>query len=218
MKLSIIAAAFACLAVPSMAQSATPPSQGTIGKPHICDEAYYPADALSEGRGGDTIVAFTITDQGTVADPKVARSSGHPDLDVAALACVKHWRYRPALKDSIPVAVPWRASVSWRFDGDTDPYVVAYRKLLADSWICLRRSAVAHALPRDFEGTMTVNYRFKFLVDPVVTITQSSGDVALDRAMIDCTTKSPWLSAADKLSGMSPGGTSPFAWYPGLAQ
>jgi protein TonB len=45
-----------------------------------------------------------ILPDGTVGDLRVERSSGYGLLDTAALAAVKDWRYRPALKDNTPVA------------------------------------------------------------------------------------------------------------------
>ena len=82
-------------------------SPASIGKPHECI-GYYPPDAAVELREGKTIVAFTITADGTVIQPKIVAYS-YADLDEAALACVKTWKYRPAVANGEPVAVPWKA-------------------------------------------------------------------------------------------------------------
>jgi TonB family protein len=61
-----------------------------------------------------TTLAFTVTGQGTVAGVRIAKSSGDADLDSAAATCASHWRYKPARKDSKPVATPWQATVQWK--------------------------------------------------------------------------------------------------------
>ena len=35
------------------------------------------------------------------------------DLDAAAIACASTWLYRPAIKDGVPVASPWKAVITW---------------------------------------------------------------------------------------------------------
>lgn len=67
-------------------------------------KAAYPEEARKAGRQGEVRLAVTVGEDGAVAAVEVARSSGHADLDVAALAAVKQFRYRPATVDGKPVA------------------------------------------------------------------------------------------------------------------
>jgi TonB family protein len=87
-------------------------SPESIGKPHICSE-YYPPINVRLGVQGTTTVGFTITTQGTTENVHVVNSAGDKLLDDAAVFCASQWLYRPALKDSQPIAVPWKAEVRW---------------------------------------------------------------------------------------------------------
>jgi TonB family protein len=79
-------------------------------KPHTCAD-FVPAGTKHDA--GTTTVAFTITAIGKVVEPKVASSSGYPELDAAAVQCAQTWRYNPAIENGKPVAAPWKAEVKW---------------------------------------------------------------------------------------------------------
>lgn len=66
---------------------------------HVCREPPYLDDV-----GGITVLTFTITPQGTVADSTVVRSSGFPSFDELARDCVYAWLYSPATKDGHPIS------------------------------------------------------------------------------------------------------------------
>ena len=55
---------------------------------------------------------FLIDAQGEVVSARVIRSV--PLLDAAAIATVKQWRFRPAVKGGRPVATIARAPVAFR--------------------------------------------------------------------------------------------------------
>lgn len=97
------------ITVQSQANAPPPPMRApaVLGRPHECT-GYYPPDAVVDGRGGKSAVKLTITVEGTVIDPSIDMSSGDAELDNATLACVKTWRYRPAIIDSKLRAVPWK--------------------------------------------------------------------------------------------------------------
>lgn len=84
----------------------------SIGKPHVCLQDY-PAISVRLGEQGVTTVGFTITVDGHVENVHVANSSGSERLDNAAVKCASSWRYKAAIKDNVPVAVPWKAEVKW---------------------------------------------------------------------------------------------------------
>jgi protein TonB len=86
----------------------------SVGKAHTCGSRYYPESAQRLHEEGTTTVTFTVTEDGAVANPTVANSSGHDDLDSAALPCVMTWRYKPAIEAGKPVAAQWTANVVWK--------------------------------------------------------------------------------------------------------
>lgn len=65
----------------------------------------YPEDAWARGVGGETLLKIHISSIGHVDSVYVARSSGDPVLDSAAVAGARRLRYRPARQGEEPVAV-----------------------------------------------------------------------------------------------------------------
>ena len=100
-------------------QTAPPPPVSTpasVGRPHSCLQNY-PETAIRLNEEGVTTLAFTVTADGSVDNVQVANSSGHQDLDEAAMSCAKHWKYKPAVQNGAPVAVPWKTNVQWTLKG-----------------------------------------------------------------------------------------------------
>jgi TonB family protein len=193
------------------------PSSGTspasIGTPHECKGYYPPAAALSP-HGGTTVMAFTIAPDGTVHQPQVVSSSGDPDLDEAAAACVKHWRYRAATANGEPVAAPWRANVLWEPDLIDTPIHETYRLLRADAWRCMWDSPAAKALPADFTAWLEVHIRFStWLTSTQVSISQTSGNESLDAAAIECVRNSQYLETLEAQKGELEWSSIPLAWW-----
>jgi periplasmic protein TonB len=98
-------------------QSKTPTQQlisspASIGRPHVCMQDY-PAISVRLGEQGTTTIGFTITAEGRVENVHVVGSSGSERLDNAAVNCASSWRYKAAVRDNQPVAVPWKADVKW---------------------------------------------------------------------------------------------------------
>jgi len=85
----------------------------SIGGIHSCEHEY-PAMAVRLNQQGTTTVRFTVNIDGSVSNVQVARSSGHPMLDDAAIRCAFSWRYRPALWNGRPIPAPWTTIVHWR--------------------------------------------------------------------------------------------------------
>jgi protein TonB len=85
-----------------------------IGRPHACGSKYYPEAAQRLHEEGTTQVTFTVTVDGEVTNPTVAKSSGFDDLDRAAMPCVMSWKYKAAIQNGQPVAAQWTANVVWK--------------------------------------------------------------------------------------------------------
>jgi len=77
-------------------RSAPPSAAASVarspGKP--CAPRVYPEESLRAGEKGITWVRYTTGDDGSVLHVEVARSSGYPRLDAAALEHVKTCKFR----------------------------------------------------------------------------------------------------------------------------
>lgn len=58
----------------------------------------YPNALLSKGIGGKVLVACEIDEAGRVVSTKIRQSSGHAELDKAAVAAVTKWKFKPGVK------------------------------------------------------------------------------------------------------------------------
>jgi protein TonB len=76
----------------------------------------YPRDAEGRHPEGTVVLRLVVGADGAVAAADVLRSSGHLVLDEAARAAVLRWRFRPALRDGLPV--PSALPYSFRFTHD----------------------------------------------------------------------------------------------------
>jgi TonB family protein len=78
----------------------------------------YPSRALRAEREGTVKVGFTVTREGRAEDLFVAQSSGHEDLDEAAIKAIqRRFRYAPATDASgEPIEYPMEQVVRWKID------------------------------------------------------------------------------------------------------
>lgn len=74
----------------------------------------YPADALEEGAGGETLLRIRISDDGLVDSVAVMTSSGHAVLDSAAVEGARLLRYRPARHGGAPTAIWAKLPIRYR--------------------------------------------------------------------------------------------------------
>jgi protein TonB len=78
---------------------------------------HYPMVALRLGHEGDVRLKLTIDGHGDVIAADLLTSSGHDELDAAAIAWVKaHWRYTPAMQSGNPVQSSASVTVTFRLD------------------------------------------------------------------------------------------------------
>lgn len=76
---------------------------------------FYPDAARLRSEQGQIILSYRIATDGGVKNVVVTQSSGHDDLDAAAVACVSHWRYQIASQNGKPVELDRRSGVSFSF-------------------------------------------------------------------------------------------------------
>lgn len=72
----------------------------------------YPAAPFSRGIEGTVEIVFVVDEKGRVTDLRVIKSI--PELDRAALDCVKKWKFRPAKKGGRAVRTEALAPVIFR--------------------------------------------------------------------------------------------------------
>lgn len=68
-------------------------------------QPYYPVAAQQAHRSGWVDVGYTVTPQGHVSQARVIRARPQHLFERAALAAVRHWRFRPATRQGVAVAV-----------------------------------------------------------------------------------------------------------------
>jgi TonB family protein len=95
-----------------------PYGTGVITRPVAVNRTppVYPRAAQENNWEGSVLLDAVILPDGTVGDLRVERSSGYGLLDDAALAAVKDWRYRPALKDNAPVACRIKIRIQFKLE------------------------------------------------------------------------------------------------------
>jgi periplasmic protein TonB len=123
----------------TQAQSTTPSSSGTDAakdqKPAKPGEIYHvggsvkapkaipPAPAVidvgkSQGKktygAGSAILSFVVLEDGTVSDIKVAKSLNR-NLDAKAVDVLRQWRFDPATRKGVPVAVQLAVQIDFHF-------------------------------------------------------------------------------------------------------
>lgn len=79
--------------------------------------AFYPDVARRLSQEGDVVVSFLVHMDGSISDIAVARSSGFPLLDTAAVTAVSTWRYMPAMQGGKPVDYHDKVVLQFRLSG-----------------------------------------------------------------------------------------------------
>ncbi|AWV06802.1 energy transducer TonB [Marilutibacter maris] len=75
----------------------------------------YPVKAVREGRSGTVLLQVVVDEAGQPIEVTVSRSSGHRDLDQAAVRQVlKSWRFQPATRDGHPIRAIGLVPVDFR--------------------------------------------------------------------------------------------------------
>lgn len=86
---------------------------------HIARFKNYPADAQDNGWKGTSILRFTLTRSGMVTTVVLVKSSGHADLDAAAIATVRRASPLPPPPETVP-GEPITLTLPLQFSLDLD--------------------------------------------------------------------------------------------------
>jgi protein TonB len=74
----------------------------------------YPRELLQKKKGGKVIVLVTVDERGVVANASVKESSGHRELDQAALNAAKRWKFKPGIKGGRKAVMTARIPFTFR--------------------------------------------------------------------------------------------------------
>lgn len=106
----LMLASVSIVCMPAMARAATDTTAPSIVHAPI----QYPASAVATREEGVVLVAAEVDASGRVADASIDASSGHADLDAAALRSISLWTFHPAMKEGMPVAERVRLPIDFR--------------------------------------------------------------------------------------------------------
>ena len=147
--------ATACLSLPSVAATVAKPkrieissSPATVADGEVCEQAERTAASWRNGESGTTELLILVNPDGTVADTKVAATSGFDGLDGSTIAAVKKCRFNPLMKKAAPVA-------AWF------PYAQVWENAVSDPELdkevpCARPAYPRESLRRDEQGVVTL--------------------------------------------------------------
>ena len=96
----------------------------------------YPLSELQTGGEGWVAMSFIVTKDGAVAEAMIEDSSGNADIDRAALAAIRKWRYTPATRNGEPVDHPMtdiviRMQLEGEEHGASKDFVRKYKEINA---------------------------------------------------------------------------------------
>jgi TonB family protein len=97
-------------AAPTAESAITPPTHDPTD---TAPGPEYPPEAAKRGQEGVVQLLVFVDKEGHVGGIGVSHGSGVPELDVAAEQAVRQWRFRPAMRDGVPIAVS--TTVTMRF-------------------------------------------------------------------------------------------------------
>jgi len=108
-------AAPAAPAVMESAAGSGPVSDAKLAVDRRVDPMYPPASRRA-GEQGTGVFNVLVDERGKPRDVQVARSSGFPRLDQAAIEAIKRWAFTPATSGSEAVSAWTRVQVTFRLD------------------------------------------------------------------------------------------------------
>ena len=103
----------ACLALPKLSLGAEEKTEPPV--PVRMVAPIVPEGFSHNGSSGLVTVHFLVDEKGNVKEPTVLKSS-HSELEEPAIAAIKKWRFKPAIKDGNPVAVHVSIPIKFQVD------------------------------------------------------------------------------------------------------
>jgi TonB family protein len=175
----------------------------------------FPASLVRSGAGGKVIVAFTVSEEGSVRDA-VVTSSPQRLLNPYAIKAVGAWRFEPGTRDGQPAAFRLRASVDFSANDETSPDKSDFSNALPsvknkpyDVAPVARRQPLP-VYPYEMvlsgqSGTADASFVVDYAGHPLFTVAAGSSDRAFGKAviaMVEASEYSPGRKGARRV--MSP--------------
>jgi protein TonB len=82
----------------------------------VCEKPSYPRRALENNEQGTVVLAFLIGIDGNVVDSRIEKSSGHKQLDQAAVAGLSLCKFRPGTVDGKPEESWTKIQYVWKLE------------------------------------------------------------------------------------------------------
>ena len=76
----------------------------------------YPPASQNDGEEGTVTLLLAVQTDGSISDIQIARSSGHPRLDAAAVRSLRQAKFQPATCHGKPIAVRIHQSFIFKID------------------------------------------------------------------------------------------------------
>lgn len=76
----------------------------------------YPKSSLMNEEQGTTVASFLVNADGSVAESKLEKSSGHKNLDRALIKGLTSCKFKPGTKDGAPAQVWTRVDYAFKLD------------------------------------------------------------------------------------------------------
>jgi len=113
---SLLLLAPASAAAQTAQQTLPPPAAMNAIAPTVVDDClrYYPPAAVQAGEEGNTELGVHLMQDGTATNAKISSSSGHADLDSAAVSCLNGKHLKPITHKGSPLEVDTGIEVDWR--------------------------------------------------------------------------------------------------------
>ncbi len=113
LKLRTLVLLIGCFVLPALTVKADEKTEPPV--PVRTVQPDVPSSFSRTGAVGLVTVNFIVDEKGNVQEPKVVKST-HQELEEPALAAVKKWRFKPAKKDGVAVAV--HVTIPIKFDNE----------------------------------------------------------------------------------------------------
>lgn len=81
----------------------------------------YPASEIRAGHEGTVLLSVHVLENGRVGEVRIERSSGYERLDQAAVREARRWRFKPGMRDGVPVPMWKQVPITFQLREERNP-------------------------------------------------------------------------------------------------